>query len=457
MSVKVEAQEIGSVNIKTLIYDKAAVDAIVGDPGDSSVYRYRGSVPYFDDLPVGGMSPGDVYDVGEDGMNYAWAEDSNDGHWDPLGPSLAGYVTEEYVGEALGGKYDKSGGDISGDARITGGHVLKVTNGSGDGIRAVSVTTTGFAKRTGRISHDIALPAKGGTVALQADVDAKLDADNGTTALSLSDDVPGLRVAVSDDVGHAEYRYNGIAHNPGGAAEYTLTFPEKNGILATTGDIPVKSVKVNGMALIPDSNDAVDVPVHAVVAPSANATTGQAADAKATSEQLAGKASSADATLNGRFSEWTIVYDGQQTDSLFMYWNGAGWAPRTRDIGGIPKGDATSLSLSWSGEEAPATFSASRASVDGPWVIDPPSAVYGIWFNGEGWVPFAPGSGPEEFKGGENSTELSWGNVTATREALPGYVLGSQTEKPLAGVADLAALEARVAELESRLAALENG
>lgn len=220
------------------------VDAMAGHV--STVYRYRGSVPYFDDLPSDGMSPGDVYDVGEDGMNYAWAEDSNDeGYWDPLGPSLDGYAT------------------------------------------------------------------------------------------------------------------------------------------------------------------------------------------------------TADTTLNRRgFSEWTIVLEGQQTDSLFMYWNGEAWAPRSRSIVGIRKGNAESLSLSWTeGDEAVRTFSARRASVNDIWEITPEGAVCGIWFDGVGWVPFIPEFGPEEFKGDANSTELSWSdpfNVTATREAIHGYVLGSQTDKPLAPAGDYA-------------------
>lgn len=71
----------------------------------SSVYRYRGSVPSYSDLPSAGMEPGDVWNVEQDsndaGMNYAWAAGSNDdGRWDPLGPSLAGYATREYVDSA---------------------------------------------------------------------------------------------------------------------------------------------------------------------------------------------------------------------------------------------------------------------------------------------------------------------------------------------------------------------
>lgn len=143
-----------------------------------------------------------------------------------------------------------------------------------------------------------------------------------------------------------------------------------------------------------------------------------------------------DVALNVRLSEWTIVLDGQQTDSLFMYWNGEAWAPRSRNPAGNQKGDATSLSLSWTeGEDAGATFSANRESVNDPWVITPPEAVYGLWFDGNGWVPFVPDAGPAEFKGDANSTELEWedfydNDITATRSVLS-YVLGSQTDKPL--------------------------
>ena len=63
----------------------------------SKVYRYMGSVEDYSDLPVSGNEGGDVYNVKSDGMNVAWVEEgSNDeGYWDDLGPSLAGYLTEE--------------------------------------------------------------------------------------------------------------------------------------------------------------------------------------------------------------------------------------------------------------------------------------------------------------------------------------------------------------------------
>ena len=47
----------------------------------ASVYKYKGSVATFADLPASGNTVGDVYDVQETGMNYAW-----DGtKWDDLG------------------------------------------------------------------------------------------------------------------------------------------------------------------------------------------------------------------------------------------------------------------------------------------------------------------------------------------------------------------------------------
>lgn len=46
----------------------------------SSAYKYKGSVAKVSDLPVN-PSTGDVYDVQETGMNYAW----NGSSWDALG------------------------------------------------------------------------------------------------------------------------------------------------------------------------------------------------------------------------------------------------------------------------------------------------------------------------------------------------------------------------------------
>lgn len=50
----------------------------------SSVYRYKGSVATYNDLPASGNTTGDVWDVQDTGINYAW----NGTGWDPLGASI---------------------------------------------------------------------------------------------------------------------------------------------------------------------------------------------------------------------------------------------------------------------------------------------------------------------------------------------------------------------------------
>lgn len=47
----------------------------------TNVYKYKGSVATYADLPSTGNTPGDVYNVEATGMNYAW----DDNAWDPLG------------------------------------------------------------------------------------------------------------------------------------------------------------------------------------------------------------------------------------------------------------------------------------------------------------------------------------------------------------------------------------
>lgn len=47
----------------------------------ASVYKPKGSVATYQDLPASGNTPGDVWDVQDTGMNYAWTGTG----WDPLG------------------------------------------------------------------------------------------------------------------------------------------------------------------------------------------------------------------------------------------------------------------------------------------------------------------------------------------------------------------------------------
>lgn len=50
----------------------------------TGVYKYKGSVVDYEHLPSSGQTSGDVYDVQDTGMNYAW----NGTGWDALGMSF---------------------------------------------------------------------------------------------------------------------------------------------------------------------------------------------------------------------------------------------------------------------------------------------------------------------------------------------------------------------------------
>lgn len=67
-----------------LVNDSGLATETYVDNKVSSVYKYKGSVPTFNDLPKTNRSVGDVYDVQDSGMNYAWSGTV----WDELG----GYI-----------------------------------------------------------------------------------------------------------------------------------------------------------------------------------------------------------------------------------------------------------------------------------------------------------------------------------------------------------------------------
>lgn len=64
----------------------------------ADVYKYKGKKPTFADLPAAGNSIGDVWDVEEDGMNWAW----NGIDWDNLGSIFTiTFMTNEEIDEIL--------------------------------------------------------------------------------------------------------------------------------------------------------------------------------------------------------------------------------------------------------------------------------------------------------------------------------------------------------------------
>lgn len=70
----------------------------------SSAYKYKGSVATQQDLPSSGNVVGDVYDVQDNGMNYAW----NGTVWDALGQyvDVSVLATKSEVTTGLAGKQD---------------------------------------------------------------------------------------------------------------------------------------------------------------------------------------------------------------------------------------------------------------------------------------------------------------------------------------------------------------
>lgn len=78
---------VKNANDLTYYYTKNEVDGKI-----SSVYKYKGTVATYNDLPSNNLTVGDVYNVETDGSNYAWTGTT----WDKLGGDidLSGYQTK---------------------------------------------------------------------------------------------------------------------------------------------------------------------------------------------------------------------------------------------------------------------------------------------------------------------------------------------------------------------------
>lgn len=71
------AAEVGAIPV-------AEADTFAKKSDLANVYKYKGSVADVDSLPTEELTAGDVYNVEEDGMNYAWTGET----WDALGMSF---------------------------------------------------------------------------------------------------------------------------------------------------------------------------------------------------------------------------------------------------------------------------------------------------------------------------------------------------------------------------------
>lgn len=101
------------------VYTKAEVDSKV-----SSVYRVKGSVASYANLPTVDVTIGDVYNVSDTGANYVAT--STTPTWDKLSETvdLSGYATTAAMNSALGNKVDK----VSGKALSTNDYTTAEKN-----------------------------------------------------------------------------------------------------------------------------------------------------------------------------------------------------------------------------------------------------------------------------------------------------------------------------------------
>ena len=82
---------------KTETYSKSEIDTKL-----VAIYKYRGTVASYSNLPTTGLTIGDVYNVEDTGDNYAWTGTE----WDKLGGTidLTNYVTNtDYATSSVGG------------------------------------------------------------------------------------------------------------------------------------------------------------------------------------------------------------------------------------------------------------------------------------------------------------------------------------------------------------------
>lgn len=101
------------------VYTKAEVDSKV-----SSVYRVKGSVASYANLPTVDVTIGDVYNINDTGANYVAT--STTPTWDKLSETvdLSGYATTAAMNSALGNKVDK----VSGKALSTNDYTTAEKN-----------------------------------------------------------------------------------------------------------------------------------------------------------------------------------------------------------------------------------------------------------------------------------------------------------------------------------------
>lgn len=201
------------------LYTKGEVDNKIG-----SAIHYKGSVAAYTDLPSTGQQVGDMWNVKATGKNYVWAEnpemkDPPEPGWDDISTTvdLSNYYTKNESNETFATKGELT--TLSGT----------VTNHTGnDAIHVTQADKTAWSNKQAKIEVNGIL--KG----------------NGTGGVSAA-------VAGTDYV--APVAGKGLS-----TEDYTTDEKTKlDGIEAGAEKNVIETVKVNGTALTPDSNKAVDI------------------------------------------------------------------------------------------------------------------------------------------------------------------------------------------------------
>ena len=165
---------------KSETYNKTEIDSKI-----SSVYKYKGSVASYEDLPSEDLTIGDVYNVETDGSNYAW----NGVIWDKLGGDvdLSNYYNKTQTDNLLSGKVDNTtlndyytktrtdellGGKV--DTSTYNSKMTQIDTSLGNKANISDIPT-----KTSDLTNDSDFTTKAYVDGLVGDIDTALDLING--------------------------------------------------------------------------------------------------------------------------------------------------------------------------------------------------------------------------------------------------------------------------------------
>lgn len=165
---------------KSETYNKTEIDSKI-----SSVYKYKGSVASYGDLPSEDLTIGDVYNVETDGSNYAW----NGVTWDKLGGDvdLSNYYNKTQTDNLLSGKVDTTtlndyytktrtdellGGKV--DTSTYNSKMTQIDTSLGNKANISDIPT-----KTSNLTNDSDFTTKTYVDGLVGDIDTALDLING--------------------------------------------------------------------------------------------------------------------------------------------------------------------------------------------------------------------------------------------------------------------------------------